>query len=184
MNIHAKIPSTPEEFLVWNEGREGRREFVRGKVLEMMVNVSKHHLRLATALTHQLVNVLGTEKYDIGSADFGVKVGRSVRFPDVLVETFSENGKAHATESPLFIAEILSPSSMAEDFGPKALEYMGIPSLQHYLILSQDEPRAWLWSREIATWKGPGIVSGHDQELLLQNLSVRLDMASLYRGIA
>ena len=184
MNIHAKMPSTSEEFLVWNEGREGRREFVRGEVLEMMVNVSKNHLRLATALTHRLVNQLGTEKYDIGSADFGVKIGRSVRFPDVLVEAFSGNGKALATESPLFVAEILSPSSMAEDFGPKAQEYLSMPSLQHYLILSQDEPRAWLWSQENAAWKGPDIVSGHDQEIVLRNLGVSLDMASLYRNIA
>jgi Uma2 family endonuclease len=184
MNIHAKLPITPEEFLVWNEDREGKREFVRGRVIEMMVNVSKHHLRISTALIHQFVTLLGTDKYDIGSADFGVKTAQSVRFPDLLVEAFSAHGKALATESPLLVGEVLSPSTMAEDFGPKAQEYMSIPSLLHYLVLSQDEPRAWLWSRDGAEWTGPANVSGIDASLALQNLNIKLDMASLYRGVA
>ena len=36
-----EMPTTPDEFLRWNEGREGKREFVRGKVVEMMINVTK-----------------------------------------------------------------------------------------------------------------------------------------------
>ena len=35
MNIQSKMPTTADEFLRWNEGREGKREFVRGRVVEM-----------------------------------------------------------------------------------------------------------------------------------------------------
>jgi Uma2 family endonuclease len=184
MNVHAKIPANVDDFLRWNEGREGKREFVLGEVIEMMVSVSKNHLRIATALTHGLVNTLGTKKFDIGAAEFGVRMGSSVRYPDVLVEAFSANGKALATESPLFVAEVLSPSTMAEDFGPKAREYLGVPSLLHYLILSQDEPTAWLWTRELEAWTGPDVISGRSQALPLNNLGVTLKMADLFDGIA
>ena len=37
MNIQSKHPTTADEFLRWNEGREGKREFVRGKVIELMM---------------------------------------------------------------------------------------------------------------------------------------------------
>ena len=184
MNIHANIPSSVDEFLHWNEGREGKREFVRGRVVEMMVNVSKGHLRIATEVTHQLVSKLGTKNYDIGSADFGVKVAEGVRYPDVLVETFAANVKALATEQPIFIAEVLSPSTMAEDFGRKAEDYLGLNSLQHYLILSQDEILAWLWSRDEASgWSGPVIYDAQSESIALLGLEISLDLHALYRGI-
>ena len=37
MNLQTKMPTTADEFLRWNEGREGKREFVRGRVVEMMI---------------------------------------------------------------------------------------------------------------------------------------------------
>src|SRR6185312_5943189 len=109
MNIQSKLPTTADEFLRWNEGREGKREFVRGRVVEMMINVTKHHWRLETRLTQQLVAQLGTENYDIGSADYGVRTSDGIRYPDVMVEMFGDDGKALASASPLLIAEILSP---------------------------------------------------------------------------
>ena len=39
---------------------------------------------------------------------------------------------------PVLIAEVLSPSSIADDFVDKLGDYQAIPSLAHYLILSQD----------------------------------------------
>ena len=48
MNLQSKYPTTADEFLRWNEGREGKREFVRGNVVEMMINVTRNHARIAT----------------------------------------------------------------------------------------------------------------------------------------
>jgi hypothetical protein len=44
------MPTTADEFLRWNEGREGKREFVRGRVVEMMINVTRNHVDIATNL--------------------------------------------------------------------------------------------------------------------------------------
>jgi hypothetical protein len=59
MNIQARYPTTADEFLRWNEGREGKREFVRGKVVEMMVGVSKYHFVIVSRVLHQLMTQLG-----------------------------------------------------------------------------------------------------------------------------
>ncbi|GIK82780.1 MAG: hypothetical protein BroJett024_38850 [Alphaproteobacteria bacterium] len=184
MNVQSKLPTTPEEFLRWNEGREGKREFVDGKVVEMIINVTRIHLLLATRLTHQLVEQLGTADYVIGSADFGVRTPDGVRFPDVLIERTGGDWKALATSEPLLVAEILSPSSIADDFGPKARDYLAIPSLQHYLVLSQDEPCLWLWSRQGDEWRGPELFRDRTEPVFLPGLDVQLDPAALYAGIA
>lgn len=184
MNIQSKLPATADEFLRWNEGREGKREFVRGRVVEMMINVTRNHWRLATRLTHQLVLQLGMSSYDIGSADFGVRTDDGVRYPDVLVEPAGSDGKALATSSPLLVAEILSPASMADDFGRKAHDYLALESLRHYLVLAQDEPRVWLWSRgDDGGWTGPEMIEGRSETIVLAGLGVSLALAELYAGI-
>ena len=183
MNVQTRYPTTVDEFLRWNEGREGKREFVRGRVVEMLINVTRNHWRVATRLTQQLIARLGTERYDIGSADFGVRTPDGIRFPDVLVETLGADGKALASSEPLLIAEVLSPSSTADDFGRKARDYLGLPSLRHYMVLSQDEIRVWLWSRDDAGgWSDPSLLDGVETIDLI-GFGVSLDVKSLYSGI-
>ena len=46
MNIQVPTIRTADDFLAWNEGREGRREFVRGRIVEMMTGGSFRHAEL------------------------------------------------------------------------------------------------------------------------------------------
>ena len=185
MNLQQKMPTTADEFLRWNEGREGKREFVRGRVVEMMINVTRNHWRLANRLERQIAAQLGDEHYDVGTTDYGVRTPDGIRFPDVLVDTVAVDGRSLATTSPLLIAEILSKSSIADDFGPKARDYQGLPSLQHYMTLSQDEVRLWAWSRTgDGSWKEPEIFEAGTVSLVIDGIPVSVDLPSLYAGIA
>ena len=185
MNLQQKLPATADEFLRWNEGREGKREFVRGRVVEMMINVTRNHWRLANRLERQLAAQLGDENYDVGTTDHGVRTPDGIRFPDVMVDTVAVDGRALAATSPLLIAEVLSKSSIADDFGPKARDYQGLPSLQYYLILSQDEVRVWVWARaEDKSWKEPEIFEAGSVPLVIDRVAVAIDLPSLYAGIA
>lgn len=185
MNIQSKYPTTPDEFLRWNEGREGRREFVNGRVVEMMINVTRNHWRLCNRLAHQLRSQLNDDSYDTGGADFGVRTPQGIRFPDVMTVAIDDNGKALATNDPLLVAEVLSKSTMADDFGPKAQDYQSLRSLQHYLVVSQDEARVWLWSRsEQEIWAEPVIFETGQIEVAIDGNLVTLDLPSLYAGIA
>ena len=185
MNLQSKMPATADEFLRWNEGREGKREFVRGRVVEMMINVTRNHWRLANRLERQIAAQLGDEHYDVGTTDYGVRTPDGIRFPDVMVDTVAVDGRSLATTSPLLIAEILSKSSIADDFGPKARDYQGLSSLQHYLTLSQDEVRLWAWSRTgDGSWKEPEIFEAGTVLLVIDGIPVSVDLPSLYAGIA
>lgn len=182
MNLQHKMPTTADEFLRWNEGREGKREFVRGRVVEMMINVTENHYRLAARLVVQLAAQLDDRELIVGSADFGVLTASGVRFPDVMVHR-PGGGQDLATKTPLLIAEILSPSSMADDFGGKARDYLMLDTLRHYLVLAQDEPRIWLWSRRDGGWTEPDMVAGTAEPLALPGLGAVLDLGRLYGGI-
>jgi Uma2 family endonuclease len=187
MNIHAKMPSTPEEFLVWNEGREGKREFVNGKVVELsMINTTRYHAKLCANVIIELSKALNLDVFDIGSADFAVRTGEGVRFPDVYVDAITPDAQANdlAARCPLLLVEVLSPSSYTRDFGEKVEDYKGLRTLKHYLILAQDEARAWLWTRTADAWQGPEMISGVGGVLNLAGLNASLRLAGLYRGIA
>ncbi len=184
MNIQAKYPTTADEFLRWNEGREGKREFVGGKVVEMMINVTENHYRLASRLLVQLALQLDDAEYIVGSADFGARTPDGIRYPDVMVHKPS-GGRNLATTDPLLIAEILSPSTMADDFGPKVKEYLSIASLKHYVVLSQAEVAVWVWSRnEDGVWSEAVLTRELEVGIRLSGLDVGIDLKALYAGIA
>ena len=186
MNVQTRYPATADEFLRWNEEREGRREFVNGRVVELMIHTTRNHVRIATRLMSVLLRQLGTGTFDIGSADFGVKTPDGIRYPDVFVDrpTPQSRGTDLAATEPVFVAEILSPSSYSRDFGEKVTDYTGLPSLLYYLILAQDEPRLWLWSRQdAAEWSGPALIAGTGRSVELPRLGVTLSLAEIYDGI-
>ena len=174
---------TADDFLRWNEGREGKREFVDGRIVEMMVGVSKAHWKLETRLSRLFGDHLDDLAYDFGTADFGVRTAEGVRYPDFLVARASGTGKDLAADAPILLAEILSPSSLALDFGEKAMEYTAIPSLRHYLVISQDEPRLWIWNRGPEGFGSPEMIAGREAEVPLAAFGFTLALADLYRGI-
>jgi Uma2 family endonuclease len=185
MNVQSRLPTTADEFLAWNEGRQGKREFVKGRVVEMMINVSRRHVRLATNLLMQLSSQLDGQRYDVGTADFAVRTPTGVRYPDVFVdERTAESDPADlAARKPVLLAEILSETSYKRDFGEKVGEYTAIGSLQFYLVLAQDEPRLWLWSRADKDWQGPVLHSERQEPVVLAGLGMSIDLAKLYAGI-
>ena len=90
-----------------------------------------------------------------------------------------------ACEAPIFIAEVLSPSTAGLDFTIKLQEYTAIASVQTYLICSQDEPRAWIWARQSdGSWpKLPTELAGREDTIPLGGMDVELSMAAIFRGI-
>lgn len=186
MNLQQKMPTTADEFLRWNEGREGKREFVRGRVVEMMINVTRNHVDIATNLLLALRQQLDRKSFSVGSADFGVRTPDGIRYPDVFVDRKTEAATATdlAAVEPIFVAEILSPSSYGRDFVDKLADYKGIESLVYYLILSHEEPRVWLAARNGDGWCDPFEMVGDDASVDLGRLNVRLSLADLYDGVA
>src|SRR5829696_9357308 len=86
-------PVDRETFQRWVVNQERRYEWVEGKII-MMTEVSRDHSRIVTNLVVALAAILDRELYEIASSDFGVNTPLSRRFPDVLVEPASRDGRA------------------------------------------------------------------------------------------
>ena len=64
----------------------------------------------------------------------------------------------------------------------KAADYMSLPSLQAYLVASQDEPIVWLWRRGPEGWPAaPEMIEGRNGAVEI--LGVKLELGAIYRGI-
>lgn len=80
---------------------------------------------------------------------------------------------------PVIIVEVMSPSSEADDAGRKWFSYRKIPSLKHYLVLSQDERVVQVHSRAGDLWRERFISSG---VIELDDPPVRLEVEAIYTG--
>jgi Uma2 family endonuclease len=112
-----------------------------------------------------------------------VNTSGSRRYPDVLVEPLSPDLNGRTSEAPIFIAEVLSPSSVS-DMREKSSEYMELPSLQTYAVVSQNEPKVWLWTRDETGFpEKPAVIESAEKMLDVPALGVALPLAGIYRGI-
>lgn len=180
MNIHSTAPTDPDAFLRWNEGREGKRELVKGRVVEQMINVTRSHVRIVTRLLSELASRLDPSRFEAYAVDIGLKTADGVRYPDLVVDVAGGDGRDLAVTAPVLVCEVLSPSSIVRDTIEKQREYTGIPSVQAYLLLAQDEPRAWLWSRHADGWSEPEMIEGAEGIVELVALSVQIPLAAIY----
>ena len=71
--------------------------------------------------------------------------------PDVVVRCGPMLDGGYARD-PIFLAEVLSRSTMINDRGRKLAFYQTIPSLRTILIVSQDEMRVEAWQRAGTEW--------------------------------
>jgi hypothetical protein len=69
------------------------------------------------------------------------------------------------------------------DLGDKAAEYLNIASLSAYLVLSQDEPKAWVWVRgQSAFPAGADVIAGHEGVIRVPALSIEISLSEIYKG--
>jgi Uma2 family endonuclease len=151
----------------------------------MMIQVSRAHWLVTANMLGELLRDLDRSRFQAGPSEFGVRTQTGVRYPDIVVDRVSPELHDLACEAPILIVEVLSPSTTGLDFTVKLEEYTAIASVRTYLICSQDEPRAWYWSRRSdGSWpKKPVEVAGRDGTIPLAGLGIELSMAAIFRGI-
>jgi Uma2 family endonuclease len=149
----------------------------------MMTGGSRAHALIVRRLANTFERQLDASRWTVLTSDFAVKVGPdTVRYPDVVVDVAGGALGDLAATAPALIAEVLSPSSVTNDLGDKAAEYLRLASVSAYVVLSQDEAKAWLWVRAQSGFPaGPETIMA-DGVLRIPSHSIALPLAELYRG--
>jgi Uma2 family endonuclease len=181
MNVHTNLRMDRATFLAWVQGREGRHELDDGCVV-MMTRGSRGHGLIIRRLAAALERRLDGNRWAVITSDFAVDVGpKTVRYPDLVVDVGGGAFKDLAATAPMLIAEVISPSSAADDLGDKAAQYLRLSGLSAYLVLSQDEVKAWTWLRGAAGFPaGAEILSGEDKSIQIESLDIALPLAEIY----
>jgi Uma2 family endonuclease len=183
MNIQLPAHMDKPSFLAWLQSREGRFELVGGRVLMMTGGTMAHGLIVGNVF--QMLRAQLDPKTWAVLTEFGVDVGPgSIRYPDVVVvDRRSTKAKDLTTTAPAFIVEVLSPSTSAIDLGDKAAEYLRLSSVVAYVVLSQDEIKAWVYIKGSAGSPGPDVIVGETNTIGVPALGVELPLSTIYAGI-
>jgi Uma2 family endonuclease len=185
MNASAFIKVDKATFFKVAQRQEGRCEFVRGRIVMQQSGGSRRHSKIAKRFLVILDRQLDPAKWETLGSDLAIDVGPTVRYPDVLVEPVEAELEGLATFQPAVVVEVLSPSSEERDLETKPDEYLALPTLQAYIVASQDEAACLVWLRgpDGAFPAEPVEVRGHAARIRVAALSVEISLADVYRGI-
>jgi Uma2 family endonuclease len=183
MNIQPDQRMSKADFLAWVQVREGRYELAGSRVV-MMTGGSRGHATVVRQLARALEKRLDASRWAVLTSDFGVDVGPStVRYPDVVVDVAGGAFRDLTATAPAIIAEVTSLSSEREDLGPKAEEYLRLPSLTAYLVLAQDEPKTRAWLRGPRGFaQKPKVITGLDAAIEITPVGITVPLAEIYTG--
>ena len=180
MNVQTNLRMDKPTFLAWVQERDERYELDEGHVVMMTGGTRGHALivrRLAAALERRLDGKIWLTL----TSDFGIDLGpKTVRYPDLVVDVAGGALQDLTATAPVLIAEVISPSSATDDLGDKAAQYLRLASLAAYVVLAQDEPKAWVWVRRDPGFPpGPEVI-GEGGAIAIPSLQIELPIAEIY----
>jgi Uma2 family endonuclease len=167
MRAAEKLVMTYAEYLALEQASPVKMQFIDG-VAYAMAGGTPELAELAALLIVALSGLVrpGRGRCRVYSADAKIHVLESgnSHYPDVSVVCGPRETAAHdanAITNPTLIVEVLSDSTEQFDRGKKFKDYQRLPSLQHYLLVNQDEARIEHFRRNADdTWTlsnaGPG----------------------------
>jgi Uma2 family endonuclease len=144
-------PWTVEDFLAWERRQPERYEFV-GDVIRMMVGGSNAH----TIIKDNIVGALRARLQGQPCRAFGegpkVVTATATMYPDAIVVCGPIDLAEDQVRAPAVVVEVLSRSTEDHDRGAKWVAYRDLESLQHYVLVAQDQRRIEVYSRETKRW--------------------------------
>ena len=172
----AFIQRQPEQF---------RYEYVRGRIMQQMAGGTLRHAQIASRFLLALSGRLDEARWIVLPSDRAIDTGATIRYADIVVEPAMGDPDSLSTETPVIAVEVLSKSSEDRDLFIKPTEYLSIPSLEAYIVASQNEPLCFLWLKD-AGGKFPidGMeLRGEAALIEIPMLSRPIPLAEVYRGL-
>jgi Uma2 family endonuclease len=172
------------DYLAVERDSEMKHEFDAGDILARPSGTARH-----SALAANVTSALGRTRpqgclvFDSSLRVRVVATGRAT-YPDVSMVCgpleYDSEDAAHTTiTNPVLIVEVLSVTTEKGDRGNKWLHYQRIPSLQEYVLVSE-EPRIEIFRRTLSgTWE---YFEVHEGSVMLAS-GPSLNLATLYADL-
>jgi Uma2 family endonuclease len=176
-----------EEYLELEIRSEARNEFVDGEIFAM-AGGSPNHSTICFNLIGRIGEALdptdcrgfeGNMKLEIISAE-------AFLYPDIMVvcgPVDSVKNRRDAITNPVLIVEVLSPGTESFDRGQKFKLYQMVPTLQEYVLVSQEEPAIETFFKQAHDRWLYTVTRGLAKTLQVHSLEFGVAMDDIYRKV-
>lgn len=185
--MSAPQPMTEAEYLAFERESSTKHEFIGGRLVAMVGASERHNLIVGNTLSAIHAH-LRQRPCRVYPSDMRLQIAAhgQYTYPDIS----GLCGDSHLTDdhldtytNPLFIIEVLSPSTERHDRGAKFGAYKAIPSLQDYLLISQDTPQIEYFRRDGERWVYTDAV-GLAASITVESIGCTLPLADVYDKIS
>ena len=180
-----KVKLSAEDYLKGEETAEVKHEYLNGEVWAQ-AGASDNHVTIAGNLFTLLKQKLKNTPCRAYISDMKVRVEAANAFfyPDVMVTCHPQDrNNGLYKEHPVFIAEVLSPSTEAFDRGDKFNAYRQLPSLKTYWLISSETRRIDSFTR---TGSDDWLLHSYaqpEEPLLLSDMNVTFSLNVVYEDL-
>ncbi len=175
---------TADNYLKWESQQEIRHEYCNGEV-SAMAGGTKNHDELAFNVRRLLIDKVESDGCRMSGSDVKVMVkeGLSFRYPDLSVSCDErDEGSDTFYTFPNLIVEVLSDSTETVDRAEKFQEYIQIPTLEEYVLISTKRMQVECFRRgEGRMWLYFPYREGETVEIA--SMGVELPIEQLYRNV-
>jgi Uma2 family endonuclease len=178
---------SPQEYLEFERASIKKHELFQGKIVGM-AGASISHNYIVSNLMVKIGGVLGGKGCNIFTSDLRVYIptAESFTYPDVTIICGKPeiiDNRMDTVKNPTVIIEVMSPSTEQYDRGAKFFNYMQIPSLKEYLLISSTSFFS-LSARKQAdnSWKFTELKSLTDR-LAITSIDHEISLQEIYENV-
>jgi Uma2 family endonuclease len=171
-----------EEYFELEKTSEIRHEFINGELIPMP-GESKKANKIARKIVRLLEDKINSKVFDIFNHDVRLMLENNrYRYPDIIVAPTIDDEDSHAITQPVLIVEVFSENSVKTDTVDKLREYSILPTLQYYLIVSQEEPFVEIYAKNSDKWEF-SYFTDLQESIELTALDASILMGDIFEGI-
>jgi Uma2 family endonuclease len=171
-----------EEYFELEKTSEIRHEFINGELIAMP-GESKKANKIARKIVRLLEDKINSKVFDIFNHDVRLMLENNrYRYPDIIVAPTIDDEDSHAITQPVLIVEVFSENSVKTDTVDKLREYSILPTLQYYLIVSQEEPFVEIYAKNSNKWEF-SYFTNLQESIELTALDASILMGDIFEGI-
>ena len=173
---------TAEEYFALEMKSEARHDFYEGQIIERPGDTVTHNTIVMNCMMvfRQALRHSENHVYTLGIL-LVVRENEHYTYPNLMVCGQDEGaGEIALIRQPLLLLEVLYPETQEYDQGRKFNQYKNLPSLRHYLLVSQKEWLVeWYQLTEHGVWSHTVLAEATDA-ITIPELGLTMTMAELY----
>ena len=177
---------TEEEYLAKERIADFKSEFYQGETF-VMSRANWGHTLIKDNMAQEAGVALKGTGCQVLTSDLRVKVSPTglYTYPDIVIVCDKPeflDAKFDTLLNPRVIVEVLSESTEGYDRGTKFKLYRSLPSLQEYVLVSQDRPLIERYVRRETSWDFSDVAS-LSETFEFAAVAVRVPLSEIYAGV-